>query len=214
MPNTAGTTERKLHPPFTQPDPGRRAAEEPPGESARDAAEVRVEPKTAAGGLIEVDVSALPPIEDFVDDLPSIQDFLMVTPTPAQPQSVVASQPVYAAQPQPQAPAAVLETDAEGWASADWQSYDWSGLATLAAPPPEAAEAHHAWSSTNWDASGRRQPQTGAGTGRELGDDVADALDEMARRIRSGEISLEQFRGVPPEAAVAAAFAALVRAKG
>ena len=86
-------------------------------------------------------------------------------------------------------------------------------MAALAAPPPEAAEAHAAWSSTNWDASGHGRDVAGR-AGRDLGDEVAQALDEIARRIRSGELSLEQFRGVPPEAAVAAAFAALVRAKG
>jgi hypothetical protein len=154
----------------------------------------------------------LPPIEDFIDDLPSIQDFLMVTVTPAQPQKAVDPGLVHA--PRAEAAATALETDAEGWASADWQSYDWGGLAALGTPPPEEAEAHHAWASTNWDASGGRHTPAGGVTGRELGNEVADALDEVARRIRSGELSLEQFRGVPPEAAVAAAFAALVRGKG
>ena len=212
MSNSAETTEpqRKLHPPFTQPDPGRRATAE--AEVAGPAANVVGRPDSAAGDLSEVDASALPPIEDFIDDLPSIQEFLMVTLTPVTPQRALDSEPVYA--PEPQVSAATLETDAEGWANADWQSYDWSGLAALAAPPPDVAEAHHAWSSTNWDAAGRRHTPTSGGAGRQLGDEVADALEEIARRIRSGELSLEQFRGVPPEAAVAAAFAALVRGKG
>lgn len=214
MSNSAGTTERrgKLHPPFTQPDPGRRATAEPEAEVAGRTENVGSRPDSVSRDLSEVDASALPPIEDFIDDLPSIQEFLLVTATPVTPQPALDSEPLYA--PQPPTSDAALETDAEGWASADWQSYDWSGLAALVTPPPDAAEAHHAWSSTNWDAAGRRRTPTGGAAGRGLGDEVADALDEMARRIRSGELSLEQFRGVPPEAAVAAAFAALVRAKG
>lgn len=212
MPDSAGTSARRLHPPFTQPDPGRRAAVDPKLVAAGSVADAAGEPDSVGPAPTEEDTAALPPIEDFIDDLPSIQDFLMVTVTPTEPQMAADSHPVNA--PQPEAEAAALETDAEGWASADWQSYDWSGLAALAAPPPEAAEAHHAWASTNWDASAGRHTPAGGVTGRELGDEVADALDEMARRIRSGELSLEQFRGVPPEAAVAAAFAALVRGKG
>src|SRR6266446_1581776 len=88
-----------------------------------------------------------------------------------------------------------------------WQSYDWSGIASLGAPAPEEVEAHAAWASTNWDSS----------TGRSRGlppYEVAAALDEIARRIRSGELSLAQFQGTPPEAAIAAVFAALLRTKG
>jgi 3-methyladenine DNA glycosylase/8-oxoguanine DNA glycosylase len=45
-------------------------------------------------------------------------------------------------------------------------------------------------------------------------EEVATALDEIARRIRSGELSLQEFRGTPPEAAIAALFAAFLRKKG
>ena len=145
----------ELHPPFAQPDRGDRAQPSLNRAGAACLRRASPSPDSVVGDLSEVDASALPPIEDFIDDLPSIQEFLMVTVMPAQPQALSIPDPVYA--PLPQAPATALETDAEGWASADWQSYDWSGLAALATPRPEAAEAHHAWSSTNWDAAGRRR---------------------------------------------------------
>ncbi len=136
----------------------------------------------------------LPSIDQFVDDLPMIDEFLA---DPAAPVERPAASP----------PSGSLATDDEGWAVADWQSYDWSGIASLGAPAPEEVEAHAAWASTNWDSS----------TGRSRGlppYEVAAALDEIARRIRSGELSLAQFQGTPPEAAIAAVFAALLRTKG
>jgi len=155
------------------------------------AAEVSEEPPADA---------TLPPIDEFVDDLPMIDEFLLSTgaEVPMQADSMqgrTATELIGRAR--------VPERD-EGWADADWQSYDWSGLASLGAPAPEAAEAHAAWSSTDWGESSSR-----SGYLRE--DEVAAALDELARRIRTGELSLHQFRGSPPEAALAAAFASLLR---
>jgi hypothetical protein len=124
-----------------------------------------------------------------VDDLPSIDDFLVET------------QPVKRT-----TPLSGLVIDDEGWAAADWQSYDWGGIASLGAPAPEAVEAHAAWSSTDWDPASARQ-------GGSPALDVAAALDEIARRIRSGDLPIEQFRGTPPEAAIAALLAALLRTK-
>ena len=137
----------------------------------------------------------LPSIDQFVDELPLIDEFLAESAPPLERSPVSAQQ------------SGALATDEEGWAVADWQSYDWSGIASLGAPPPEEVEAHAAWSSTNWDSS----------TGRSRGlppYEVAAALDEIARRIRSGELSLAQFQGTPPEAAIAALFAALLRTRG
>jgi len=173
MTDSAGKGERpRLHPPFAQPDPGRRAT------------------PAAAVATIEASVAELPSIEEFVDDLPLIDEFLAGT-----------------AEVQQSTPLSGLEIDEEGWATADWQLYDWSRIASLGAPAPEAIEAHAAWSSTDWDPA----------SGREGGlppFEIAAALDEMARRIRTGELSLERFQGTPPEAAIAAVFAALLRTKG
>ena len=197
-----GDRHQKLHPPFAQPDPGRRA-------TPHMAAEIADEPSAAPADSFELapsegdeldadSSSSMPSIDRFVDDLPLIDEFLL------EPSAPVAT-PV-------QAQGANTSDTAteEGWADADWQSYDWSGLASLGAPAPEAAEAHAAWSSTNWDAG--RGGRTKSEHLRE--DEVAAALDEIARKIRSGELSLHQFRGSPPEAAIVAAFASVLRSRG
>lgn len=160
----------------------------------------RVTPVESGEGPID---SEIPDIEEFLDDLPPIEDFVFAQET----QREIAVRP---------APPSIAEAFAadEGWADADWQSYDWSGLAALGAPEPEAVEAHAAWSSTSWDTASTRARQ-GGGNETALPDDaVAAALDEIARRIRSGELSLREFRGTPPEAALAALFAAFLRNKG
>lgn len=146
--------------------------------------------------------AALPAIEEFLDDLPPIDDFLLA------PEAHVEIA-------RPAAPVAGATADDEGFADADWKSYDWSGLAALGAPEPEAVEAHAAWSSTSWDSTVAAKRSSGGGRQTVLPEDaVAAALDEIARRIRSGELSLREFRETPPEAALAALFAAFLRNKG
>jgi hypothetical protein len=190
----------RIHPPFAQPDPGRRATP-----TARVEAE-------------------LPPIEEFLDDLPSIDEFLLpeeraaVTPdwseTSLYRPSPSAQPRVQSRTPQRSVQTTPPDIDNEGWAVSDWQSYDWSEVASLGAPAPEAVEANAAWSSTDWSAASRRLTDLATRPGGLPAEDVAAALDEMARRIRTGELSLERFHGTPPEAAIAAVFAALLRTRG
>ena len=179
-----------LHPPFAHPGSPTRVTPQESGEVTSDA--------------------GLPYIEEFLDDLPSIDDFLLVPET-----HVEIAGP--AAAPIAESIAeSIVESIAEdeGFADADWQSYDWSGLASLGAPEPEAAEAHAAWSSTSWDSTSSRFSLSGGRRTVLPEEEVATALDEIARRIRSGELSLHEFRGTPPEAAIAALFAAFLRKKG
>jgi hypothetical protein len=146
----------------------------------------------------------MPQIEEFLDELPLIDDFLLSPEAHAEVPAPVRAEPV--SQP--------VQADEEGWAAADWQSYDWSGLASLGAPEPEAAAAHAEWASTSWDSTAGRFSVKSRRKPALPEDEVAAALDEMARRIRSGELSLQEFRGTPPEAAIAALFAAFLRNKG
>jgi hypothetical protein len=209
MPTSPGQSEhrQRLHPPFAQPDPGRRAtphmaAEAPAETEGPDLLESATFP---ASDDLELDQSeTMPSIERFVDDLPLIDEFLLQPD--AEPQVPADAAKVTGSVSNQQAG----EIDSEGWAASDWQSYDWSRLASLGAPAPEAAEAHAAWTSTNWDA--RHASSDTSAHLRE--DEVAAALVELARRIRTGELSLHQFRGSPPEAAIAAAFASLLRNRG
>lgn len=128
----------------------------------------------------------LPAIEQFLDELPSIEDYVAAAPGPD-----------------------------EGWAIAGWQSYDWSGLASLGRQSAELIEAEASWSESAWEPDARPGAtlRGWAGSGP-TASEVAAALDGIAVRIRSGELPIEQFRGMPPEAAMAAALAALLRLRG
>jgi hypothetical protein len=200
----------RLHPPFAKPDPGRRAT---PSERVEAAAQFESALKSLE----------MPSIDELADELPMIDEFL------AEPEREVA--PVHdwsetsfyrpPAPPQPQPvrhsptrTVPVPEIDKEGWASADWQSYDWNQVSSLGAPAPEAMEAHAAWTSTDWESTTQRLNDLASRPGGLPAEEVARALDEIARRIRTGELSLERFHGTPPEAAIAAVFAAFLRSRG
>jgi len=137
-----------------------------------------------------------PPIELFLDELPSIEDYL--------------------------SPGA--ERDDAQWTMDDWQSYDWSALAALRRAGSGNAEADAAWESTSWTADQQDVQSSTAGDPEDFAevrspggpdaDEVAAALDAIARRIRSGELPIDQFRGMPPEAAMAAALASLLKMRG
>jgi hypothetical protein len=199
---------KKLHPPFARPDSGRR--ETPP--RAVESAPIADE---------------LPSIDEFVDDLPMIEEFLAPPPLPPPQVEVTTSydwaetslyRPPTPPQPQPARASPVRtvpvpDIDSDGWAAGDWQSYDWRQVSSLGAPAPEAVEAHAAWSSTDWESTSKQLSDLASRPGGLPAEEVARALDEIARRIRSGELSLERFHGTPPEAAIAAVFAALLRTR-
>jgi hypothetical protein len=198
----------RLYPPFAQPGQGRRATPILAAETSDEPGSPDFLESLESGATESRAVNSsesLPSIDRFVDDLPLIDEFLLELNTPG-PLSVDSGAPTKSAP--TQGPG---EIDSEGWAAADWQSYDWSGLASLGAPEPEAAEAHASWLSTNWD-SGRGGRADSSMQLRE--EEVAAALVEIARRIRSGELSLHKFRDSPPEAAIAAAFASLLQKRG
>lgn len=111
------------------------------------------------------------------------------------------------------------EDPADGWGVSEWQSYDWSSLSSLGRQSSDRSLADAEWGSTEWSSG----TVGGAGNidNQSMGDsvgptpqEVAWALDDIARRIRSGELLIDQFRGTPPEAAMAAVLAALLRTRG
>lgn len=174
----------------------------------------------------------LPAIERFLDELPSIGDYLADDIEVTAPTGV----PVSIGNQEHAAAIAGVETrdallggpaqDAEGWAVSNWQSYDWSGVSSLGRPSADRAEADASWGATDWSRSdvGNREARgetaalggmgSMAASGGPNADEVAAALDGIARRIRSGELPIDQFRGTSPEAAIAAALAALLRMRG
>jgi len=144
---------------------------------------------------------ALPPIEDFLDDLPSIDDFLAsddFVPPPVFEEYT----------PEPQ----VRVESEEGWAAGSWQSYDWSSVSALNRSTSSAVDSADAWSDSEWPDP--VSPPSFDSSNTPGADEIADALDGIAHRIRTGELVIDNLYGTPPEAAMAAALAVLLRMRG
>jgi hypothetical protein len=147
---------------------------------------------------------SLPPIDDFLDELPPIENFVA-----SEVESYASFEPVGAPEPEEEnapLPVAVGSpgTNADCWAPAEFQSYDWESLAALTKPASRPS-AEESWNDADWPAREDIPPSA---------DEVADALDGIARRIRSGELVIENLYGTQPEAAMAAALAILLRMRG
>jgi hypothetical protein len=136
-----------------------------------------------------------------VEDLPSIDEFLDRTP------------PI-----EKFAPSHVGEERATEWAwggesvapkmpaeapAPDWQSFDWGSAANLGSSPPDAAA--EAWASTDWS-----EPRGGKATRQSAAEALARALDQIAERIRAGELRVPGPETVQDDAAVTATLAALL----
>jgi hypothetical protein len=154
---------------------------------------------------------SLPSIDEFLDDLPSILDFTMVDGV---------SEKVPVAEPEA-APVFTPAPMEDGWASESWQSFDWQSASALAERHSERDAGSASWAGTSWDADDSRlSGEASASTPPHdqtispAADEVAAALDGIARRIRSGELVIDNIDGRPPEAAMAAALAVLFRMRG
>ena len=181
-----------MHPPFVAPGSGQRA-------------------------LRRTRVEDLPSIQEFLDELPSIDDFLDHSPIELPPIAQFAVDDVAAEE----AIAEHRDTDwfqqeaydEDGWAMAGWQDFDWARAASLGVRTQAEDEANAAWNTLDWTVPAARSTPSGErkNTAPPSPDEVARALDGIARRIRSGELVIDQLSGTPPEAALAAALAALLR---
>jgi hypothetical protein len=91
-----------------------------------------------------------------------------------------------------------------GWVEDAWQHYDWSGAAALGDGPE--ADASNDWATTDWD--------TGASVARRekpsAADAIASALDQIARRIREGDLAIPSAESVADPNTIAATLAALL----
>lgn len=131
-----------------------------------------------------------PSIDEFLDEHPPIEDFLAAEPAASASEA--------------------HKADADEWITAGWHSYDFSSLSALATRTP--SRPVHALSDRAVERDARRTPsRSESGPGA---DEIASALDGIARRIRSGELLIDNLHGIAPEAAMAAAIAALLRMRG
>jgi hypothetical protein len=138
----------------------------------------------------------LPPIEHFTDPLPAVESFapanesVMIEGADAMDYASVGTSP-----PVP---------GSAGWVEDDWQHFDWRAAAALGDAPD--AEATNDWASTDWDAGAplprERRPSAAQA--------IASALDNIARRIRDGDLAPAAPGELGDPTAIAAKLAALL----
>lgn len=162
----------------------------------------RVRPVTAAVPADEnqmLGVSVPPsirPIEEFPDNLPSIDEFAPTkafAPVPVEEQGW----PSWGGEEAVAAPAGE-------WGSTDWQGFDWAGVASLSGGSVDLAAAQ-AWATTDWD-----NPRDPVRPTQSAAEALAEALNQIAVRIRAGEVRLPGSDRVKDESAIAATLAALL----
>ena len=139
-------------------------------------------------GDFEEEIYELPPVEHFIDSMPDVNEFA----SDAEP-----------------APNGVQTPDAaeSGWLETDWQHYDWRAAAALGESAND--EATNAWASTDWDgivSRAREGRQTAAHA-------IAKALNEIAERIKAGELAVPGSGATPDPTTIAATLAALLGVK-
>ena len=166
-----------------------------------------VRPGAAMPAPVAARIDELPSIDEFVDELPPIEDFLA--------DFVENDRETAEEYDLPRTPSEALPAvGAEGWAEGAWQSYDWSSLSSLNRQNPGRTSAEESWGDSDWPGG---EDQAGSALDSSVtpdAEEIANALDGIARRIRSGELVIDNLHGTRPEAAMAAALAVLFRMRG
>jgi hypothetical protein len=152
-------------------------------------------------GEFEAEPDELPPVEHFMDPLPVVDQFAPAGEWGPN-ENVATTREV-----NPTAPAQAPESAESGWGETDWQHYDWRAAAALG--ESANAEATNAWATTDWDGVVSR-----AREGRQsAAQAIAKALDEIAERIRAGELAVPGPGAMPDPTTIAATLAALLGVK-
>jgi hypothetical protein len=144
----------------------------------------------------------LPPVEHFLDPLPLVDSFgsdggdVLIADAPERDVSVASD--AYQTE-----DSEMFGLEDRGWVDTGWQQFDWSGAAALG---EGSAEASDAWLETDWETTAppvRDFRETAAQA-------IANALDQIAHRIRNGELVLPPPNLTTDPAAIAATLAALL----
>ena len=146
------------------------------------------------------DTEELPPLEHFLDPLPPISEF---SPNVDEETYATAGDD-FADQPADAAPARAPESD---WIETDWQRYDWKSAAALGDADKSQDEASNAWAATDWEVPSPRRTER---LSKPPADAIASALDQIAERIRTGNLALPGDGSVADPATIAATLAALL----
>jgi len=167
--------------------------------SARSAAPVS--PDSSVGDFsseFDEGSAELPPVEHFLDPLPRVGDFAPERSNAFDATRAVGHKDNPASDP-------LSGTLASEWANTDWQRYDWRSLAGLG--EGGASAASNDWATTDWGATGPRPEKEARPTAAQA---IASALDQIARRIRDGELAVPMPGTATDPASIAATLAALL----
>ena len=139
----------------------------------------------------------LPPVEHFLDPLPAAGRFAPDAEGALSDESAVAVDYT-------QATATARPATETGWVVDDWQQYDWRAAAALG--DGVEAEASNEWATTDWavSAPAARDNRPSAAHA------IANALDQIAQRIREGELTVPPPGALTDPAAIAATLAMLL----
>jgi len=137
----------------------------------------------------------LPPLEHFLDPLPPISEFAR-SPSDSSASDF----------PDEAADVESRDRTESDWVETDWQRYDWKSVAALGDAERVQADAADDWATTNWDVpSVQKTDRT-----KTPADAIAVALDQIAQRIRNGDLSMPGGGSVSDPATIAATLAALL----
>jgi hypothetical protein len=149
----------------------------------------------------EAQPDELPPVEHFMDPLPVVDIFAPDTKGASSDSAPAASAPA-ARTDIPPSEVNAADSLEMGWLETDWQHYDWHAAAALGEGVDDATRA---WATTDWDGAAappRSRPPTA--------DSIATALNEIARRLRDGELAVPGSGATTDPATIAATLAALL----
>jgi len=147
-------------------------------------------------------VPDIPSINEFLDHLPPIEDFApdaKESHSDAQQRGTEWESWGGEGMPSPSLVAGEKQ-------SHDWRDFDWGSAGRLSKAPPDAAA--ESWASTDWE-----EPRGGQESRQSAAEALARALDQIARRIRAGELRVPSPETVKDDAAIAATLAALLGIK-
>jgi hypothetical protein len=149
-------------------------------------------------GAFEEEPDELPPVEHFMDPLPAVDEFAPNAEGMSSGNGATDTANANTANP----------TDS-GWEETDWQAFDWRAAAALGETASD--EATNAWATTDWDAAAAAQrPKALRQTAAHA---IATALDEIAQRIRAGELVVPPPGAPSDPSTIAATLAALLGVK-
>lgn len=198
-PFVAGASRLAVAPPTPPPEVIRGSEEKLP--RIEEFLQIEAAPVQSISAYIEDSPSAdfdeleeLPPVEHFLDPLPPVERFTNDEFPASYRDSTSSANP---------GSEATSGGDDSEWLEADWQNYDWRAAAALG--ETGVAEASNAWAETDWDAAAPRRntPPTPAQA-------IASALDQIAQRIRDGELMVPSPTTMTDPATLAATVAALL----